>query len=80
MKKFFLYLIAVFFPWVAMLLSDNPAGAVVALVMQVTVIGWPFAAHMAIGSVREYYEFDAKRKSKSSQEQNSQSQSESESE
>lgn len=43
MKKFFLSLIALFFPWLVMLIYDNPGGAFVALVMQATIIGWPFA-------------------------------------
>lgn len=33
-------LLALLFPWLALLLSDNPGGALVALIMQVTIIGW----------------------------------------
>ncbi len=40
MKRFFWSLLAIFFPWVVLLLDDNPGGAVVALVMQATLFGW----------------------------------------
>ncbi len=33
-------ILAIFFPWLVMLLYDNPGGALVALVLQATVIGW----------------------------------------
>lgn len=39
--------LAVFFPWIIILINDNPGGAFVCLVMQVTVIGWPFATMWA---------------------------------
>lgn len=39
-KRFFMSLLAIFFPWVALLLCDNPGGAVVAIILQATVIGW----------------------------------------
>jgi hypothetical protein len=42
-KKIFLSMLAVFFPWAILLVYDNPGGAVVSLIMQATVIGWPFA-------------------------------------
>jgi len=44
MKKFFKSGLAVFLPWLILLLDDNPGGAFVALIMQATVIGWPFAS------------------------------------
>ncbi len=31
---------AVFFPWLVLLLNDNPGGALVALIMQASVVGW----------------------------------------
>lgn len=31
-------------PWLVLLIKDNPGGAVVALIMQATLIGWPFAS------------------------------------
>ncbi|MCL5272712.1 MAG: hypothetical protein M1486_05345 [Gammaproteobacteria bacterium] len=44
MKKIIMSILAVLFPWLVLLLNDNPGGAIVALVMQATVIGWPFAS------------------------------------
>jgi multisubunit Na+/H+ antiporter MnhB subunit len=44
MKHIVMSIIAIFLPWLALLINDNPGGAFVALVMQATVIGWPFAA------------------------------------
>jgi hypothetical protein len=35
--------LAVFFPWMVLLIHDNPGGALVSLIMQATIIGWPFA-------------------------------------
>ncbi len=42
-KKIFILFLATFFPWLLLLLDDNPGGAIISLVMQVTIIGWPFA-------------------------------------
>ncbi|TAL65464.1 MAG: hypothetical protein EPN84_01460 [Legionella sp.] len=42
-KKILLGFVAVFVPWVLLLINDNPGGAFVALIMQASVIGWPFA-------------------------------------
>ena len=53
--RFIIRLLAVFFPWLALLFCDNPGGALVALIMQVTIIGWPFAANWALKSVNETY-------------------------
>lgn len=39
-KKIFFGFIAFAFPWVVLLAYDNPGGAVVALLMQASVIGW----------------------------------------
>lgn len=43
MKRMFMSLLAIFVPWIILLINDNPGGAFVALIMQATVIGWPFA-------------------------------------
>lgn len=32
--------VAIAFPWLVLLLHDNPGGAVVALAMQASIIGW----------------------------------------
>ncbi|KTC91341.1 hypothetical protein OQJ18_13130 [Fluoribacter dumoffii] len=42
-KKMFMLFLAVFFPWIVLIMNDNPGGAFVALALQATVIGWPFA-------------------------------------
>lgn len=52
MKKLFMYFLSLFLPWVVLLIYDNPGGAVVALIMQATVIGWPFATIWAWGLVK----------------------------
>ncbi|MDI9818955.1 MULTISPECIES: hypothetical protein [unclassified Legionella] len=39
-SRFFWSLVALGFPWIILLLDDNPGGALVALIMQATVIGW----------------------------------------
>ena len=45
MKKHFLKRtlmsgLAIFFPWVIMLIDDNPGGFLIAIVLQATVVGW----------------------------------------
>lgn len=40
MMRILLSVIAILFPWLALLLKDNPGGALVALIMQATLIGW----------------------------------------
>lgn len=44
MKRIVMSILAVFLPWIVLLIHDNPGGAIVALIMQASVIGWPFAA------------------------------------
>lgn len=55
MSSFFLKVLAVFFPWAALFICNNPGGALVALVMQVTIFGWPFAAAWALKAVNEEF-------------------------
>ncbi len=52
MKRFVMSLLALFFPWVLFLIDDNPGAALVALIMQATVIGWPPASLWAWKTVR----------------------------
>lgn len=40
MKHFLMGFIALLVPWIVLLLNDNPGGAIVALVMQASIIGW----------------------------------------
>ncbi|CDZ76017.1 hypothetical protein BN59_00281 [Legionella massiliensis] len=46
-------LVAILFPWLILLLEDNPGGAVIALIMQASVFGWPFAAVWALRTLRD---------------------------
>lgn len=47
MKRIIMSILAVLFPWLVLLAYDNPGGALVALIMQATLIGWPFASAWA---------------------------------
>ncbi|HRD69352.1 MAG: hypothetical protein Q8M40_02650 [Legionella sp.] len=47
MKRIIMSILAVLLPWLVLLIHDNPGGAFVALIMQATVIGWPFASMWA---------------------------------
>lgn len=47
MKRIMMSILAVLFPWSVLLAYDNPGGAIVALIMQATIIGWPFASAWA---------------------------------
>ena len=40
MKRTFLLILAILFPWVVLLINDDPVGAFLAMAMQVTVVGW----------------------------------------
>ncbi|HAT2093886.1 TPA: hypothetical protein I8007_002005 [Legionella pneumophila] len=42
--RIILSILAIFMPWLVLLIKDNPGGAVVALIMQATLIGWPLAS------------------------------------
>ncbi|ASQ47284.1 hypothetical protein [Legionella clemsonensis] len=52
-SRLFWTFLAIFFPWVILLLDDNPGGAIVALVMQATIIGWIPASFWAIRVIQE---------------------------
>ncbi|MDP3558797.1 MAG: hypothetical protein Q8R79_00410 [Legionellaceae bacterium] len=49
--RFFLIFLTILMPWVALFLNDNPGAALIALVMQVTVIGWPIASIWAVRTI-----------------------------
>jgi uncharacterized membrane protein YqaE (UPF0057 family) len=40
MKRFFNAMLAIFLPWVIIMMDDNPGGAILALILQATLIGW----------------------------------------
>lgn len=52
-KRFFMTGLAIFFPWLVLLIEDNPGGAVVALIMQASVIGWIPATLWALREAKE---------------------------
>ena len=66
MKNFFMSTLALFFPWVILLIDDNPGGAFLALILQATFIGWIPASIWAWRIVHEGTEQKKKRKEKSS--------------
>lgn len=39
-KHIGLSFLAIFLPWVVLLIKDNPGGAVLALILQATAVGW----------------------------------------
>lgn len=50
------------FPWIVLLANDNPGGALLALVMQATVIGWIPAGMWALRVMNEKSSKTAKKK------------------
>ena len=58
MKKIVKSFIALLFPWLIFLINDNPGAALVALIMQCSMIGWPFAVLWA-------FRYDKENKSES---------------
>lgn len=52
MKKWAQIFFAFAFPWVVLLLKDNPGGALLALVMQASLIGWIPASMWALRELR----------------------------
>ncbi len=39
-KRIFMSILAIVFPWMVLLINDNPGGALIALILQATAIGW----------------------------------------
>jgi hypothetical protein len=53
MKRWLKLAFAGAFPWLVLLLNDNPLGALLALVMQASVIGWIPASMWAFRVLQE---------------------------
>lgn len=53
MKLLVMNILAVFFPWLALFIEDNPGSAIIALIMQATLIGWIPASIWAWRVVQE---------------------------
>ncbi len=51
--RLFWFFLAIFFPWLILLLDDNPGGALLAFIMQGTVIGWLPASAWAWRTLKE---------------------------
>ena len=55
MKRTFLSVIAIFFPWIAFLVLGQPIPALVALALQLTFVGWIPAIIWARASIKHVY-------------------------
>ncbi|KTC98670.1 hypothetical protein [Legionella erythra] len=53
MKRLFFFLLSMAFPWLVLLIKDNPGGAVMALIMQASIIGWIPASMWAMRVLKE---------------------------
>ena len=58
MKRYFWLMLSFCFPWSIQLMDDNPGAAIVSAIMQVTIIGWPFAFLWAWGIAKHYVKND----------------------
>ncbi|QCE35720.1 YqaE/Pmp3 family membrane protein [Acetobacteraceae bacterium] len=47
-------IIAFFLPWLAFFTIERPMAGIICLLLQLTVLGWPFAAVWAIWSICKY--------------------------
>lgn len=52
MKRILQLFLVVFFPWLVLLINDDPVGAIIAMAMQVTIIGWIPASIWARRSIK----------------------------
>ena len=53
MKRMLMSFLSIFFPWIVLFINDDPVGAMIAMVMQVTIIGWIPAIIWARRSIRQ---------------------------
>lgn len=49
------YLIAILLPWLAFFTIGKPISAIVCLILQIVLIGWPVAAIWALLAVQNYH-------------------------
>lgn len=61
-KKILLLIIAVLFPWLAFLILDNPVSALIAIILQLSMLGWIPAAIWACREVLKAYPAPAAKK------------------
>ena len=60
LKRILISGLAIAFPWLILLINDNPGGALVALFLQATVIGWIPASIWALRVVHGTTKIQAK--------------------
>ena len=53
MKGILMRFLAITFPWLVLLINDDPVGALFAMIMQVTIIGWIPASIWAWKSIKK---------------------------
>lgn len=53
MKKLFRLLVSIAFPWIVLLIHDDPLRAFFAIIMQITIVGWIPASVWAWKSYKE---------------------------
>lgn len=53
MKRLFLSILAVILPWIIFLINDDPVDAVLALLLQVSLIGWIPSIIWALKTVKK---------------------------
>lgn len=53
LKRLLMSILAVVFPWVVLLIEDNPGGALLAFLLQATILGWIPASMWAWRVVHE---------------------------
>lgn len=56
LKRIFWGFLCIAFPWLVLIIHDNPGGAIVALVMQASLIGWIPATMWAVRTVKERHQ------------------------
>lgn len=49
------YLLAILLPWISFFTIGQPISAVICLILQITLLGWPIAALWALFAVNSYY-------------------------
>ena len=72
MKGIFWGFLCLAFPWLVLLLHDNPGGAFVALALQASAIGWIPASIWAFRTVKEAGTAKAHKKQEKQQEKQAQ--------
>ena len=59
MKRILLSICAIFLPWLVLFIKDDPVGALIALILQATIIGWIPASIWALRAIHKHAKRDA---------------------